>query len=98
MTEVYHTLRGFGTERARLGTFRGLCTERARLGTFRGFGTERARLGTFNQNFLHFPTFSKKSQKFVVFLLKKSTYLRKFSGLPTFKIIPKFYLPRPRNV
>merc|ERR1711980_27741 len=42
-------LRGFGTERARLGTFRFFCTERARLGTFRGLGTERARLGTFNQ-------------------------------------------------
>ena len=41
------TLRGFGTERARLGTFRGFETERARLGTLRGFGTERARLGTF---------------------------------------------------
>merc|ERR1711973_853160 len=39
------TLRGFRTERARLGTFRGFGTERARLGTFRGFGTERARLG-----------------------------------------------------
>ena len=38
-------LRGFGTERARLGTFRGFETERARLGTLRGFGTERARLG-----------------------------------------------------
>ena len=39
--------RGWGTERARLGTFRGFGTERARLGTFKGFGTERARLGTF---------------------------------------------------
>ena len=39
--------KGFGTERARLGTKnRGFGTERARLGTFRGFGTERARLGT----------------------------------------------------
>ena len=53
--------RSLGTERARLGTFKGFGTERARLGTFRGFGTERARLGRFNQNFLHFPTFSKKS-------------------------------------
>ena len=44
-------LKGFGTERARLGTFRGFGTERARPGTFRGFDTERARLGTFNQNF-----------------------------------------------
>ena len=64
--------RGFGTERARLDPFRGFGTERARLGTFRGLGTERARLGTFNQN-LRFPTFSKKSQKNVIFLLKKST-------------------------
>ena len=39
--------RGFGTERARLGSFRGFNTERARLGTFRGLCTERARLGTF---------------------------------------------------
>ena len=40
--------KGFGTERARLGTKnRGFGTERARLGTFRGFGTERARLDTF---------------------------------------------------
>ena len=37
------TLRGFGTERARLG----FGTECERLGTFRGFGTERARLDTF---------------------------------------------------
>ena len=70
------TFRGFGTERARLGTFRGFGTERARLGTFRGLGTERARLGTFNQN-LRFPTFSKKSQKNVIFLLKKRTQPRK---------------------
>ena len=41
------TSRGFGTEL----TLRGFCTERARLGTFRGFDTDRARLGTFNQNF-----------------------------------------------
>ena len=68
---------GFSTERARLGTFRGFGTERARLGTFRGFGTERARLGTFNPNLLRFPRFSKKSQKNVVFLLKKSTLPRK---------------------
>ena len=47
MTEFCPTLRGFGTERARLGTFRGFETERARLGTLRSFGTERARLGTF---------------------------------------------------
>ena len=40
-------LNGFGTERARLGTFRGLGTERARLGAFRGLGTERARQGPF---------------------------------------------------
>ena len=46
------TLRGFGTELARLGTFRGFGTERARLGPFRVLGTERARLGTFN----HFET------------------------------------------
>merc|ERR1711872_923273 len=63
-------LRGFGTERARLGTFSGFCTERARLGTFRGLGTERARLGTLNQN-LSFPTFSKKSQKNVFFYSKR---------------------------
>ena len=31
---------GFGTERARLGTFRGFCAERARQDTFRGFGTD----------------------------------------------------------
>ena len=77
------TFGGFGTERARLGTFRGFGTERARLGTFRGFGTKRARLGPFrglgttrlaifNHN-LRFPAFSKKSQKNVIFLLKKST-------------------------
>merc|ERR1712212_1460602 len=42
-----NTLRGFGTERARLGTFRGFGTERERLGAFRGLGTERARLGAF---------------------------------------------------
>ena len=36
------TFRGFCTDR----TLRGFGTERARLGTFRGFGTERARLGT----------------------------------------------------
>ena len=76
-------LKGFGIERARLGTFRGFGTERARLGTFRGLGTERARLGPFRglgttrlaifyQN-LRFPAFSKKSQKTVIFLLKKST-------------------------
>ena len=47
MTEFCPTLRDFGTERARLGTFRGFETERARLGTLRGFGTERARLVTF---------------------------------------------------
>ena len=89
MTEVCLTLRGFGTERARLGTFRGFETERARLGTLRGFGTERARLGTFrglgterarlgpfNQK-LRFPIFSKKSQKNVIFLLKKSIQPRK---------------------
>ena len=70
------TLRGFGTERSRLGTFSGFCTERARLGTFRDLGTERARLGTFNQN-LRFPTFSKRSQKNVIFLLKKSIQPRR---------------------
>ena len=59
-------LRGFGTERARLGAFRGLGTERARLGPFRGLGTERARLGPFRG-------LGTKSQKNVVFLLKKST-------------------------
>ena len=47
MTEFCPTLRGFGTERARLSTFRGFEMERARLGTLRGFGTERTRLGTF---------------------------------------------------
>merc|ERR1711980_61028 len=60
------TFRGFGTERARLGTFRGLVTERARLGPFRGLGTERARLGPFRG-------LGTKSQKNVIFLLKKST-------------------------
>jgi len=40
-------LKGFGTERARLGTFNGFGTERARLGAFRGLGTERARLVPF---------------------------------------------------
>ena len=30
---------------------KGFGTKRARLGTFRGFDTERARLATFNQNF-----------------------------------------------
>ena len=41
--------RGFGTQRARLGTFRCFGTERARLDTLRGFGTERARVGTFKK-------------------------------------------------
>ena len=45
-------------------------TERARLGPFRGLGTTR--LAIFYQN-LRFPAFSKKSQKTVIFLLKKST-------------------------
>ena len=60
------TFRGFGTERARLGAFRGLGTERARLGAFRGLGTECARLGPFRG-------LGTKSQKNVIFLLKKST-------------------------
>ena len=49
-------LKGFGTERARLGTFRGFGTERARLVTFRGFGKERARLGTFRGLVKFLPT------------------------------------------
>ena len=75
-------LNGFGTERARLGTFNGFGTERARLGAFRGLGTERARLdpfrgldttrlAIFNQN-LRFPALSKKSQKMSFFYSKKA--------------------------
>ena len=56
-------LKGFSTERARLGSFRGFGTERARLGTFRGLGTERARLGTFNQNLAKNWNFAWKNDK-----------------------------------
>ena len=56
-------MKGFGTERARLGIFRGFGTERARLGTFRGFGTERARLGTFKKNLKKLSFFTQKEKK-----------------------------------
>ena len=71
------TLKGLGTERARLGTFRGLGTERARLGTFRGFGTERARLGTFRGLGTERARLGtlKKNSNFLKFSLKMSTYL-----------------------
>ena len=66
------SFRGFGTERARLGTFRGLGTERARLGAFRGLGTERARLGP-----LTVWQFSKKSEKCHFFTQKEHPALQK---------------------
>merc|ERR1711973_462440 len=75
-----NTLRGFGTERAKLGTFRGFDTERARLGAFRGLGTERARLGAFRglgtecARLGPFRGLGTKSQIIVIFLLKKSIH------------------------
>merc|ERR1712243_408793 len=69
-------LRGFDTERGRLGTFRGFCTERARLDTFRGLGTERARLGTFNPN-LSFRHFLKNLKKMYFFYSKRASSPRK---------------------
>merc|ERR1711973_333838 len=87
-------LRGFGTERARLGTFRGFCTERARLGTFRGLGTERARLGTFNPN-LSFRHFLKNLKKLYFFYSKRAPNPAKTEVLHEKNFF--FYPKRPPN-
>merc|ERR1712212_1265908 len=86
------TFRGLGTERARLGTFRGFDTERARLGTFRGFGTERARLGTFRGFLIFFFKTSKFDSKSPLVIVKLGVYFRK-TVLPA--VILKFFFQTP---